>query len=360
MCTFKEVGRRRLQTAGDEVLTYTVTMPLTEDVDTYLALEAAQAAEAKLEEQADAGWTELASKMEDEGVTATVEGPPPEQNVEVEVLLQADVSADDSLTVTPTTTALNDRVTSARARPSPRRSRRRERHRGRRCDGRLPAGAAAGAADPADPAVAAAEPAAVAVAAAVGRRRRRRRRRRRQSPPSPPPPSAAPSPPPPWPTRRRRRRRPRRRRQGRRTPPRPRSSSRWRDDRGIGMTIFIGIIAAAVGGAAARALHRPLRLLLQEAPGEEDADGDGNDVRWDASRQGAAPTSSRCPHPAPPSTTGTRRSRAVDPRRGGAAAGSRRPRPTGMGSSMVTKKLTEYVTNMTCAGGVQDLQERRS
>ena len=97
VCNFKEVGRRRLQTAGDEVLTYTVTMPLTEDVDTYLALEAAQAAEAKLEEQADAGWTELASKMADEGVTATVEGPPPEQKVEVEVLLQADVSADDSL-----------------------------------------------------------------------------------------------------------------------------------------------------------------------------------------------------------------------------------------------------------------------
>ena len=31
--------------------------------------------------------------MVDEGVVATVEGPPPEQKVEVEVLLQADVSA---------------------------------------------------------------------------------------------------------------------------------------------------------------------------------------------------------------------------------------------------------------------------
>ena len=53
VCKFKERGAAAAD-GGD--LEYTVTMPLTEDVDTYLALEAAQEAKEKLEEQAEAGW----------------------------------------------------------------------------------------------------------------------------------------------------------------------------------------------------------------------------------------------------------------------------------------------------------------
>ena len=117
---------------------------------------------------------------------------------------------------------------------------------------------------------------------------------------------------------------------------------------GIGMTIFIAIIAAAVGGCCVLVLCIVLCVCCCKKR-QEKKTPTATATMYDGTRLGhRAPhhTSSHTPHPAPPLYYRYTQHRAQSileekgPPPGFAAAAD------GMGSSMVTKKQTEYVTNM--------------